>query len=151
MLFKTKKGYFNKFWYWLFSCTWGLLNTLIGLICMICVLPFTRNIHFYAGAIVTFIDYSYGSFNFGPFLFIYKNCNNWPVEYRRIHEHEYGHSIQTFYFGPLQLFLVDIPSIVRFWHRKWIETHKKNYYLPPYDAAWFEHMATSLGAKYRYL
>lgn len=62
--------------------------------------------------------------------------------------HEYGHSIQVMIWGPLWLFVVAIPSVIRFWYREWYYKHK--YFttrksLPPYDSIWFEGQATRWG------
>ena len=77
----------------------------------------------------------------GMFTFLGKNANSCLP-------HEYGHSIQMMWWGPLWLFVVAIPSGIRFWYREWYwkyrypKTHKP---LKPYDSAWYEGQATRLG------
>ena len=64
--------------------------------------------------------------------------------------HEYGHGIQNLWWGPLFLFVIAIPSAIRYWwrifYRKFIypKNRKK---LPAYDDIWFEGQATKLGKK----
>jgi hypothetical protein len=49
----------------------------------------------------------WGGLCLGPFQFVNKYATN------KIKDHEYGHSIQNILFGPLFLFIVGIPSLVR--------------------------------------
>lgn len=65
--------------------------------------------------------------------------------------HEAGHSIQHSLYGPLFIFLIAIPSCIRYWYRNWYaKKHKSDpdYYMKPYDAVWFEASASDLGRKY---
>jgi hypothetical protein len=44
-------------------------------------------------------------------------------------KHEYGHSVQSAYLGPLYLFVIGIPSLI--WagfFDNWREKHNKSYY-----------------------
>ena len=61
--------------------------------------------------------------------------------------HEFGHTIQNCYFGPLMPFIVSIPSAARYWYREW-QRHKGIKDLPPYDSIWFEGQATTIGIDY---
>ena len=82
-----------------------------------------------------------GAFSMGMFMFLGKGA-------RSCIPHEYGHSIQVMMWGPLWLFVVAIPSAIRFWYREWYYKHKypqTRKALPPYDSIWFEGQATRLG------
>lgn len=150
----------TKFWktvgYWLLNLTWGSIMTAIGLVgfigCMI-VNIFTRNkkVRFYKGAIVTYTGHYWGGVSLGPFLFIYTEAEKSWHEHRRMCEHEWGHTIQNIVLGPLNLFLVCIPSFTRYWYREVVVKLGRKHYseLPPYDSIWFEGQATAIGAKYR--
>lgn len=81
---------------------------------------------------------NWGGFNLGAYSLIDE------ITKEKLYKHEVGHSIQNCFFGPFMLFIVTIPSIVRYWYRKF----NKNKPLPPYDAIWFESMATKLGNKF---
>jgi hypothetical protein len=65
-------------------------------------------------------------------------------------QHEFGHSIQNCIFGIFFIPVVAIPSMVRYWYRRYLVEMKNLSYLdlPPYDSIWFEGQATLLGEKY---
>ena len=44
------------------------------------------------------------------------------------------------------LFVITIPSVIRYWYRNWALAQGKK--LPDYDAIWFEGQATKWGKKY---
>lgn len=150
----------TKFWktagYWLLSLTWGSIMTAIGLLgfigCMI-INIFTRNmtVRYYKGAIVTYVGHYWGGVSLGSFIFVYTEAKKSWYEDRRMCEHEWGHSIQNIVLGPLNPFLVCIPSFTRFWYREFLRKHypKKYSKLPSYDSIWFEGQATKIGEKYR--
>lgn len=84
---------------------------------------------------------NWGGINFGPISFIQNTIfTGWYEQTRR---HEFGHSLQNLLFGPLQLFVVGIPSATRYWYQT-IRDYKG---LPnkPYDSIWFEGTATKFG------
>ena len=62
--------------------------------------------------------------------------------------HEYGHSIQNCFYGPLMPFIVMIPSIIRFWYIEIFYYRKKKKYGKAYDSIWFEKQATNLGTNF---
>ena len=51
--------------------------------------------------------------------------------------HELGHGIQNMYFGPFTIFVVSIPSFLRFWWRD-IMTKLGAAPCTSYDSIWFE-------------
>lgn len=63
------------------------------------------------------------------------NCK-WYYETRK---HEFGHSIQNMFLGPLFPFVVAIPSAIRYW-LDYFGKLKKDYY-----AVWFERTASTWG------
>ena len=87
---------------------------------------------------------AWGGVNFGPFFFTSYSA----VEHT--FRHEWGHGVQNAVYGPLFLFIVAIPSFVRYHYRNFVVATKRKKYsaLPPYDAIWFENEATTLGNKY---
>lgn len=134
--------------FYFLSFTWGLIWTLIGL----SVFAFVKLIYKdkivvsnYMGRIkVVFKEKKFGGINLGIVFFVDKND--------RIHTslHELGHSIQNIMFGPLFLFLVAIPSGIRYQLFDWLSKrhYKKHSKFLDYDSAWFEGQATSLGYSY---
>lgn len=106
----------KKFAYILIQCTWGIIQTVLGLI------VFLMNIkakHFmYHGAVVTVVK-APSSVSLGMFVFV----TEVPMEDKRIKNkipneelpqrllvHEYGHTIQSLIFGPLYVIVMGIPS-----------------------------------------
>jgi hypothetical protein len=138
---KTK----GLFTFYLLSFTWGIITTLLGLIILLCVkVFFSRKIEvkIVAGRIfVKFLKVRFGGFSMGIVYFVDASNS------KRIHLHELGHSIQNIYFGPLFLFLIAIPSMIRYHYRNYIRKtdHEKFKTFPPYDSIWFEGQATKLG------
>ena len=138
---------FNKNLYFLLSFTWGLPMTLIG-----CIVAFILTI---TGHKPTRFLYGWcfhvtnnSGVSFGPFSIVAKN----PTQY--LLKHEFGHSIQNCFLGPFMVFLVAIPSFIRFWYREYLVKAKGGKYsdLPAYDSIWFEGSATNLGEKcFKYL
>lgn len=61
--------------------------------------------------------------------------------YEHTRRHEFGHTVQNLIFGPLQLFIVGIPSAARYWYQRLTpeRVHK------PYDYVWFEYTASKWG------
>lgn len=133
----------KKIW-WVLSLTWGLSMTLVGLITavVLLILGYKPSPNLYGWYFV--VGKSWGGFNMGPISLVSANPS------RHTLNHEFGHSIHNCYFGPFVWFFISIPSAVRYWYREYLVKIKgKNYSdLPPYDEAWFEGTATSLGNRY---
>lgn len=135
----------SKISFWALSLTWGLPITLLGLITAVVLLCFGKKPYRYLYGWVFTIGDNWGGFNLGP---ITVACEK--THYTTLN-HEFGHSIQNCYFGPLMPFLIAIPSAIRYWYyTTMIKTGKKNsssaLYL--YNQIWFEKMATKFGNKY---
>ena len=101
--------------YRLIQCTWGLPQTLLGLIVF---LAHRKGRHFsYHGAIVTEWQ-GQSSVSLGLFVFVtaepffLAKLPQYPREElsARLLVHEYGHTIQSLILGPLYLILMGIPS-----------------------------------------
>jgi hypothetical protein len=52
-------------------------------------------------------------FSSGPIIFVVPNCDDNTIR------HETGHSVQSLMFGPLFHVVVSLPSVCRFWIRRW--------------------------------
>ena len=75
-------------------------------------------------------------------LFFVTNKNS-PDELKN---HEFGHAIQNCIFGPFMLFLVNLPSTVRYWTRR-LSLKRGKKLKTQYDDIWFERQATRLGTE----
>ena len=111
----------KPFLYVLGQCTWGVVQTALGL-CM-----FLQNRrephHRYHGAVVTTWQKDY-SISLGMFVFMTAQPPfharlepAMPMEelVSRLRVHEYGHTIQSLLLGPLYLIVMGIPSTLWGW------------------------------------
>ena len=104
--------------YIIIQCTWGIIQTLAGLIMFLTSLGETHT--FYKGAVATFWKKPYG-ISLGMFIFIppearFYNADKYHFSYEEIQErvlvHEYGHTYQSLLLGPLYFPAVGIPSVI---------------------------------------
>lgn len=127
--------------YILIQCTWGAMQTLLGLILFI---RFKNCEHsFYHGCIKTDYNSSY-SVSLGVFIFVSNKYEH--EESKRITLHEYGHTIQSLILGPLYLIVIGLTSFA--WCRlpyfqKMREEKNMSYY-----SLWVEKWANKLGEKF---
>jgi hypothetical protein len=71
-----------------------------------------------------------------------------PEEYdtHTTKDHEYGHSIQSRYLGPLYLLVVGIPSMLcnnlwdRWFHRGWTNQQRINWYYKRFPERWADRL-----------
>lgn len=112
----------KKTLYVLWQCTFGILQTLLGLVHF---LVYLRCPHFwYHGALVTRWS-NKASVSLGMFVFVtddlpyYERFSGQMTRQQlaeRLLVHEYGHTIQSLLLGPLYLIVIGIPSTVwGFW------------------------------------
>ncbi len=132
--------------YYFLMCTWALPLVLFGLVCSLALFIakiFGANITFKRCGWVYQIrvgrDY-WGGFECGLcYIRDQKSVES-------LDEHEFGHSIaQMSLFGVFSIFLVAIPSVVRFWYR-YFKYERKGIICPKnYSAIWFEDSADCCG------
>lgn len=125
--------------YYLLQWTWGFPLTTIGAIAyLIFAKIFNYPIKKYKNNILILIPYSnFTGLNLGLFTLINKDRKDLII-------HEYGHSIQNILFGWFTIFIITIPSIIRFWYRTLKTVLNKENKTGYYDI-WFERQATRLG------
>lgn len=124
--------------YYILNFTWGLLLTLVGFLLMLILLPFGR-VKRYGYILYLELRKDFGAgFSIGTVFF------TGPRPGMILKEHEFGHTVQNAILGPFMLILVAIPSMLRFWYRRFLYSHGK-YPKHEYDAVWFEGTATSIG------
>lgn len=145
-IYLGKKLLLNQGVYYILNFTWGLVTTLLGYILLLVLWPFGK-IKTYRGVLyLEFRKNFHAAFSIGMVLFIPPNFSD------NLIKHEYGHTVQNAIFGPFMLFLVLIPSVIRFWYRQLYsrkraiaDNHIIMSPLRPYDSVWFEYTATYLG------
>lgn len=106
----------KKCLYIVWQCTWGVLQSLLGLGLF---LRHRKCAHsFYHGAVITHWQNS-GSISLGLFVFVAPGPGRIPAHQgtftkeelsSRLLVHEYGHTIQSLLLGPLYLIIIGIPS-----------------------------------------
>lgn len=130
--------------FYILSFTWGAITSLIGLLLLI---PFliTKRFKTFHGRLYGIFPKCFGSgwgFEMGCFFFIAHDCD----DYQDLKSHECGHGFQNILWGPLMLFVISIPSMIRFWYREYLI--KKGKTLKPYESIWFERQASQWGYIY---
>lgn len=91
--------------YIILQCTWGLPQTLAGLIYFLISLKYPHE--FYHGSILTRRK-GIGGVSLGLFIFV--NSGNKDRQNDKIAAHEFGHTIQSLILGPLYLLIVGLVS-----------------------------------------
>lgn len=130
----------SAFVFYLLSFTWGLPVTLAGCIAALAVRLCGVRAERVGYCFCFRIGHNWGGFSLGIFMFV---CKEAPV---KTLWHEHGHGLQNCVFGPFTVFIVSLPSAVRYWYRR-LKKDKSS--LPPYDSAWFESQATRVGTYQR--
>lgn len=72
-----------------------------------------------------YISYKLGGVSLGKYIFMYNKINERSLELAILHE--YGHTKQSLYLGPLYLLVIGLPSIIHAALHKKI-CNSKNYY-----------------------
>ena len=131
----------NKTDFYISNCTWGIIMTLIGAVVAAVMVCLGHKPTRHGGCFCFEVGKNWGAISLGLVIVCSKGSDE------HIKNHEFGHSVQNMYFGPLFIFLVAIPSFVRCQYYNWIYTHRpeKAYKLPDYESIWFERDATQLG------
>ena len=130
---------FKIFMFYFLSFTWGLPFTLFGLIVALILRVLGHRSKKFALVRFFEIGENWGGLELGLFFV----CNKRPTF--RIRCHEFGHAIQNCIFGPLMLFIVCIPSAIRYWYRELHYYRRGKKPETDYDDIWFEGQATRLG------
>ena len=129
--------------YVLWQWSWGLPQNLVGLCFFLYYRAKGCRNFSYQGARVTIWTNPSGSMSMGRYLFLEPH---WTPQDHRLLAHEYGHTIQSLFFGPLYLLIVGLPSILwaglpRFQRMR--RTGKRSYY-----SVYPEKGATRLGERF---
>ena len=99
----------KQFLYLLCQWTWGLPQNLVGLALYLYYRMKGCPNFRYQGAFGIIWTQRSGSMSMGSFLFMHPT---WTPADKELLAHEYGHTIQSLFFGPLYLLTVGVPSIL---------------------------------------
>lgn len=134
----------KKVLYWIWQLTWGALLTIPGLLVTgFCILFLKGKVHRNGWSYIVEIGGDWGGLDLGAVALCgnYSETNNYWFEHTR--RHEFGHSLQNLIFGPLMIFVVWIPSAIRYHYQNW--RTKKGLPNKPYDQAIYEYTASKWG------
>ena len=134
----------NKFKFYLLSCTWGCIMTLIGFVaaCILRAIGYRPKKWGYCYYFE--VGKGWGGVSFGPVFIVSKDS------YDSVYSHEHGHAHQNCIWGILFPFAIAIPSVTRYWYREWLvrSGRKKYSELPDYDSVWYEGEASKIGTEF---
>ncbi len=129
----------HRWLYYILSCTWGIIMTLVGCFITLILLCCGCKIEKFYWVYFMRIGKCWGGFDSGlMFVRDHKSADS-------INEHEFGHTFQNTLFGPFALFIAFLPSAFRYWYRE-LKYYRKGKRPPvKYDDIWFEKSATDVG------
>lgn len=135
--------------YWLVHLTWGALLTLPGLLsALIACVWFNGKAHKNGFGFIVEIGGNWGGLNLGAVSFCgqYYGTDYWD----EIRSHEFGHSLfpQALLLGPFHVFIVAIPSAIRYWYYIIATKRGKEFEEDWYYKFWAESNASSNGEKW---
>lgn len=120
--------------------TWGLSVNLAGLLVFLCCRARFPSDRFRNG-IVTYLPGNSGGLSLGIFMFL--SVPN-TANSSGLCAHEYGHTIQCLFLGPLYWIVVAVPSVI--W-RCFFEGYREKRHIS-YDALYCERWATAWGRRW---
>lgn len=135
----------NKWLYYLLQFTWGIVMNVLGVLVFAVLIIFGRKRpKKFKNCWYIVVGKNWGGLELGTFFLIDQN------EHLSTKYHESGHGLQNIVWGPLFLFVIWIPSAIRYQYRE-LKYHRKGKNPPTdYDDIWFEGQATNWGHKYYY-
>ena len=135
----------NKFLYYALNYTWGLPLTIVGwLVAFALRITGHKPMMKYGPCLVFSVGGSqWGGFSIGTTIVVDTTTDKEDLPTLN---HEFGHSIQNAMFGPFMLFIVSIPSMVRYWWAT-IKSKKDIVFRRNFDyySIWFEMTASVWG------
>lgn len=131
----------NKYLFYVLSWTWGIIMTLIGAIIALVLIIAGKKPQKWGYCYYFEVGKNWGGMELGMFFLVNKKPS------KHIKDHELGHGLQNCLWGPLMLFVITIPSAIRYWYRE-IRARKGLKNETGYDDIWFEGDATRRGEEF---
>ena len=142
--YSTHKGIAAAGWprvlFYFIQFTWGFTVNFVGLLIFLCCRIRFSSVRF-RNSIVTCLPGNHGGLSLGIFIFLSVPRT---AENSGLCAHEYGHTVQCLFLGPLYWFVVAIPSVI--W-RCFFDGYRKKRHIP-YDFLYCERWATAWGKKW---
>lgn len=141
-----KKVFLGILW-WIWQLTWGGLMTIPGLIVTgFCIVLLKGKPHKNGFSYIVEIGNDWGGLELGAVALCGRYSESSPYWFEHTRKHEFGHAIQQLIFGPFQIFVVWIPSAIRYWYQRIAVSRGKIFSPDWYDSIWFEKTATKWGS-----
>lgn len=135
----------HKVLYYISSYTWGLLLTLVGWGMFVFSRLLLRKKIVEKGKFFTahyaILGDNWGGVSIGSNFLVADNMGEAYTLHTKCHE--LGHTYQNALWGPFTIFLVALPSAIRYWYQN--IRAMKNKPNKPYDLVFFEGSATYIG------
>lgn len=125
--------------FFLVQFTWGLPVNLAGLLLFLCCRGARRRV--FCNSVATLLPGGRGGLSLGVFTFVSARGD---AEVERLCSHEYGHTVQCLFLGPLYWVVVVLPSAV--WYHFFAGFRRRRGI--PYDSLYCEAWATAWGRKW---
>lgn len=147
LTYNCSKVLMKHIWlYYILNYTWGLIMTIVGWIITIFIRPFLNksNKGKFGPCLYMMIGNNWGGASIGTNIIIAKKMSNEWIIHTKCHE--MGHTFQNALLGPFMIFLVVIPSIIRYHYQN--SRNKRGLENKPYDLFWAEGSASTIGEAY---
>lgn len=113
----------RAFLFCLIQWTWAFPQNFIGAL-LLPILP-GKHVRYHCAVITVYkrsklMGNNTSGFSLGMFIYIPENWSDHDKEHLSVHE--FGHTVQSLFFGPLYLFAVGIPSVI------WCKRYFKHYW-----------------------
>lgn len=128
----------HKWLYYVLMYSWGGIMSLIGVIVSLILIICLKSPQSYNGTWYFKVSRSRGGVSLGSCFVRDENSID------SINKHEFGHTYQNAIFGPFFIFIIAIPSFIRYWYQ--VINTKKGKQNKSYDLIWFEGSATTIGS-----
>lgn len=129
--------------YWILQFTWGIVYNVIGGLMALFCLMFRGKASSYFGHYIIMFGADWGGLSCGCGAIVaYNMGDNWT---RHTKNHESGHNFQNAIWGPFSIFLMNIPSAIRYWCQEINSRRGHGERNKPYDSAFFEDSASVIG------
>ncbi|MBD5133073.1 MAG: hypothetical protein HDT38_01160 [Clostridiales bacterium] len=126
--------------FYLVQFTWGLPVNLAGLLVFLCCRARFPSKRFH-NSIVTYLPGNRGGLSLGVFIFLSVPST---AGHGGLCAHEYGHTVQCLFLGPLYWIVIAAPSVI--WYHFFGGYREKHHI--SYDSLYCERWATAWGRKW---
>lgn len=127
--------------FYLLQFTWGFSVNLVGLAVFLCCRRWRFRGERFLNSVVTYLPGDRGGLSLGVFIFLSVRR---AEKGRQLCVHEYGHTVQCLFLGPLYWFVILIPSAV--WYH-FFGGYRRAHHIA-YDALYCERWATAWGRRW---